>query len=52
MAKEKKKMNLFVKILLWVLGILVGLMALLALANIICTAIYMRTLNALDSVYI
>ena len=51
MAKEKKKMNLFVKILLWVLGILVGLMALLALANTICTAIDMRTVNALEPVY-
>ena len=51
MAKEKKKMNLFVKILLWILGILTGLIALLALANTICTAIDMRTVNALEPVY-
>ena len=51
MAKEKKTMNLFVKILLWFFGILIGLIALLALANTICTAIDMRTVNALEPVY-
>lgn len=51
MAKEKKKMNLFLKILLWFFGILIGLIAMLALANTICTAIDMRTVNALEPVY-
>ena len=50
MAKQKKKMNLFLKIVLWVLGIIIGFAALLAIANTICTAIDMRAVNALAPV--
>ncbi|MBR2591048.1 MAG: metallophosphoesterase [Clostridia bacterium] len=51
MAKEKKKMNLFLKILLWILGILIGAAALIALANVICTSIVMKQAKSVDAVF-
>ena len=51
MAKRKKKMNLFLKIILWVLGIIVGAAVLIAVANIICTAIVMKQAKSTESVF-
>ena len=50
MAKQKKKMRLPLKILLWVLCVPLALAALIAGANTVCTALDMKQVNAIEPV--
>ena len=50
MAKQKKKRNLFVRILLWFFGCILAVAALIALANVISTAIDMKFAEAIEPV--
>ncbi|MBR0413637.1 MAG: metallophosphoesterase [Clostridia bacterium] len=52
MAKQKKKMRLPLKILLWVLCVPLAIAALIAGANTVCTALDMKQVNAIEPVTI
>ena len=52
MAKEKKKMNIVLKIFLWIVGILAGIALLITLANVIATTIDKKQAESIEPVFI